>query len=73
MEDGACATEGVEDGRALSRPSREVEHDLGEFGREHTDEGVATRAMAVAMGIGCDVLDAVAFGDDNSFVGSDDH
>lgn len=72
MEDGTGTAEGVEDGRALSRPNCEIEHDLGEFGREHADEGVATWAVAVASGVGSDVLDATAFGDDYTVICADD-
>ena len=81
LEDCAGATEGVEDGDITPVTTVnfsnyvtdcKVDHDLSEFRREHTDKGVAFGAVAVADGVGGDILDTTPFGDNNSSVVSFD-
>jgi len=56
LEDGTGATEGVEQVAGGFGTSGEIDENLGEFGREHTDEGVAGGASLVTFGVGGDIL-----------------
>ena len=78
LENRAGATEGVEDTKRVAgcvlstKISRgrncQIEHDLGEFWREHADKCVAFGLAAVAASVGGDVLNATALGDDDASV-----
>ena len=56
LEDDAGTTKGVEEAGACWEWSAEVDEDLGEFGREHTDACVSGGAGAIATSVGIDVL-----------------
>ncbi len=71
MENHASATEGVENAGVWGGVG-EVDHDLGQFWRQHADEGVTLWSFLVAFGVGGDVLGAGALSDDNfAILGAD--
>ena len=58
MENDASTAERIKHGAGFSASGSEINENLSEFRREHTDESVASWASLIAFGVGGDVLGA---------------
>lgn len=58
MEDYASTTKWIKHGARFGASGSEINENLSEFRREHTDKGVASWASLIAFGVGGDVLGA---------------
>lgn len=73
LEDNTGATKGVDNGDlwTVFVSDRQIEYDLGEFGWQHANAGVAGGPDLITGGIGVDVLNGASAGDKGALSGAD--